>query len=192
MAEKNPRIDAYIAKSAAFAKPILNRIRKLVHAACPRVEESIKWNAPFYLHQGILLATPAFKQHCSLIFWKGRLFLGKDRRELRRLRALSDLPSDRILRGYLRKAIALNEAGVRNRVRTRPSAKKPVPLPADFRAALAKNKKAVAAFPQFSPSRRREYVAWITGARRPETRNRRIKTAVQWIAGGKAFNWKYR
>ena len=89
MPKKDPRIDAYIAKSADFAKPILNRIRRLVHAACPQVEETIKWNSPFFLHQGIMLTMPAFKQHCSLIFWKGKLFLSKDQKtNLRRLISL--------------------------------------------------------------------------------------------------------
>ena len=98
MPKKDPRIDAYIARAADFAKPILNRIRKLVHAACPDVEETIKWNSPFFEHDGILLATPAFKRHCALIFWKGRLFLSKDQKtKLRRLTSISDLPGDKIL-----------------------------------------------------------------------------------------------
>ncbi|HEU5396510.1 MAG TPA: YdeI/OmpD-associated family protein [Verrucomicrobiae bacterium] len=189
---RNPRIDAYIAKSADFAKPILSRVRKLIHAVCPRVEETLKWKTPFYLHEGILLGTPAFKQHCALIFWKGRLFLGKERQGLRRLKSAADLPSDRVLRGYLRQAIALNESGGKNPGRTRPAAKKPVAVPSDFRAALKKNKKALAAFDRFSPSCRREYLVWITGAKQAETRVRRIKTALEWIAAGKSYNWKYR
>jgi len=69
MPKKDPRVDDYIAKSAGFARPILARIRKLVHAACPDVTETIKWNSPFYERKGILVCTPAFKQHCALIFW---------------------------------------------------------------------------------------------------------------------------
>lgn len=93
MPKPDPRVDAYIAKSADFARPILNRIRKLVHAACPDAVETIKWNAPFFEHKGILLTVPAFKQHCALIFWKGRLFLGKDREKLRRITSTADLPA---------------------------------------------------------------------------------------------------
>lgn len=35
MPNVEPRVDAYIERSAEFAKPILRHIRKLVHAACP-------------------------------------------------------------------------------------------------------------------------------------------------------------
>jgi uncharacterized protein YdeI (YjbR/CyaY-like superfamily) len=190
MPKKDPRIDAYIARAADFAKPILQRVRKLIHAACPQVEETMKWSSPFFLHRGILIATPAFKQHCRLIFWKGRLFLGKERRKFGRLTSLADLPADKILRGYIKKAVELNETGIKNPARKKTKPKKTV-VPEDFLAALRKNKKALVAFEKFSPSCRREYVEWIIEARREETRAKRIKTAIQWIATGKSRNWKY-
>ena len=191
MPKKNPRIDAYVAQSANFAKPILNRIRKLVHAVCPDVQETIKWNLPFYEYKGILLATPAFKQHCALIFWKGRLFLGKDQKAtLRRLTTLSELPGDKILTGYIKKAAALNEAGIKA-ARPKPKAKKAVVVPDYFLAALKKNKKALAAFEDFSPSHKREYVEWITEAKREKTRAKRIKAAIKQMTQGKSLNWKY-
>ncbi|MGH7993930.1 MAG: DUF1801 domain-containing protein, partial [Limisphaerales bacterium] len=102
MAKKDPRVDTYVTKSADFAKPILNRIRKLVHAACADVTETIKWNSPFYEHKGILIATPAFKKHCALIFWKGRLFLSKDQKiKFRRITSPADLPGNKILNGWI-------------------------------------------------------------------------------------------
>jgi hypothetical protein len=113
MPKKSPLVDAYIAKSADFAKPILKRIRKLVHATCPQMEEAIKWSSPFFVHKGVLVAMPAFKQHCALIFWKGKLILGKERAKYRRLTSLADLPADKVLLGYIRKAVELNEAGVK-------------------------------------------------------------------------------
>jgi uncharacterized protein YdeI (YjbR/CyaY-like superfamily) len=189
--KKNPRIDAYVARSANFAKPILNRIRKLVHAACPDVAETLKWNSPFYEYQGILLATPAFKKHCALIFWKGRLFLGKDQKaRLRRLTTLSELPGDKILTGYIRKAVALNEARIKA-ARPKPKAKKAVVVPDYFLAALKKSKKALAVFENFSPSHKREYVEWIAEAKREETRARRIQAALKLMTQGKSRNWKY-
>ena len=191
MPKKNPRIDAYIARSADFAKPILDRIRRLVHAACPDVQETIKWNLPFYEYKGILLATPAFKQHCALIFWKGRLFLGKDQKAtLRRLTTLSELPGDKILTGYIKKAAALNEAGIKA-ARPKPKAKKAVVVPDYFLAALKKSKKALAVFENFSPSHKREYVEWIAEAKREETRARRIQAALKLMTQGKSRNWKY-
>jgi uncharacterized protein YdeI (YjbR/CyaY-like superfamily) len=191
MPKKDPRVDAYIAKSADFARLILNRIRQLVHAACPDVEETIKWRAPFFVHKGSLIAMPAFKRHCALIFWKGRLFLNKDQKtKLRRLTSISELPGDKILTGYIRKAVELNEAGIKT-PRPRPKAKKAVVMPDYFQAVLGKNKKALAVFRNFSSSHKREYVEWITEAKREETRTRRIQTAVDWLAKGKSRNWKY-
>jgi uncharacterized protein YdeI (YjbR/CyaY-like superfamily) len=191
MPKKDPRVDAYIAKSADFARPILNRIRKLVHAACPNVEETIKWHAPFFVHKGNLITLPAFKRHCALIFWKGRLFLNKDQKtKLRRLTSISELPGDKILTGYIRKAVEVNEAGIKI-PRPRPKAKKAVVVPDYFQAVLGKNKKALAVFENFSPSHKREYVEWITEAKREETRTKRIQTAVDWLVQGKSWNWKY-
>ena len=192
MPRKDPRIDAYIARSADFARPILNRLRRLVHAACPVVEETIKWHAPFYLHRGILLATPAFKKHCAVIFWKSRWLLDRDQKaKLRRLGSSADLPGDKFLLGCIRKAVGLNKAGVKSAARAKPKAKSAPVVPDDFQAALRKSKKAQSAFANFSPSHKREYVEWIAGAKREETRARRIRTALSWLAQGKSRNWKY-
>ena len=190
MSKKDSRVDTYIAKSADFAKPILTRIRRLVHAACPDVLETIKWSSPFYEHKGILIATPAFKKHCALIFWKGKFFLGKERCKFRHLTSLADLPGDKILTGYIRQAVAFNKAGVKA-PRPKSKAKKEIAVPDYFLAALKKNKKSLAVFENFSPSCKREYIEWITEAKREETRVSRIKTAIGWIARGKSRNWKY-
>jgi len=191
MPKRDPRIDAYIANAADFAKPMLNRIRRLVHAVCPDVAETIKWNSPFYEHEGILLMTPAFKHHCALIFWKGKLIFSNDQKaKLRHLTSLADLPGDKILTGYIRNAVELNAAGVRI-PRIKPAAKKEMAVPAYFLTALRKNKKAWASFENFSPSHKREYIGWITDAKRAETRARRVKKTIEWLAKGKSRNWKY-
>ena len=193
MSKKNPRVDAYIAQAADFAKPILLRLRQLVHAACPDVTETIKWSAPFYEHQGILIATPAFKNHCALIFWKGKLILGRgdERKKLRKVKSPADLPADKILTAYLKQAVALNEAGVRT-PRRQPKPKGKLVVPDYFLAVLKKNRKALAVFENFSPSCKREYVEWLTEAKREETRAQRLKTAMLWLAAGKPRHWKYR
>jgi hypothetical protein len=196
MSKKDPRVDAYIAKAADFAKPILIRIRKLVHTACPDVTETIKWNAPFYEHKGILICTPAFKKHCALIFWKGKLIFKelpvKDnpRKKFRRLTSNADLPGDKILTGYIRQAVELNESGLKT-PRSKPKPKPKLVVPDYFLAALKKNKKSLATFGKFSPSCKEEYVEWITEAKREQTRIKRMQTAIQWLAAGKSRNWKY-
>ena len=193
VSKKDPRVDAYIARSADFAKPILTRVRKLIHAACPNVEETIKWNFPFFTYKGILAGTPAFQKHCALIFWKGKLILGNERKKFQRLSSPADLPGDKILLGYIRKAIELNETGIKTAARPKAKAKtKATPAPDDFTIVLNKNKKSLATFEKLSPSHKREYIEWITQAKREETRTRRIQTAVKWLAEGHSFNWKYR
>src|SRR6185312_9083609 len=108
MPTKDPRVGAYIEKAPDFAKPILTRLRTLAHKACPDVEETMKWRMPFFAHEGILFGMAAFKQHCSVHFWKGKLVLGASEQNkgfgnLGHAKALSDLPSDKILLGYIKK-----------------------------------------------------------------------------------------
>src|SRR5205807_2711316 len=78
MGTRDPRVDAYIAKAADFAKPILTELRETVHAACPDVEETMKWSFPHFMHQGMLCSMAAFKQHAVFGFWKGSLIVKDD------------------------------------------------------------------------------------------------------------------
>jgi|SRR6185503_17517009 uncharacterized protein YdeI (YjbR/CyaY-like superfamily) len=196
MQHNDPRVDGYIAQAADFARPILRHLRKLVHAACPAVQETMKWNCPHFEHQGVLLGMAAFKKHCVVNFWKGKLLMDERPNEdcamgqFGRLTSLDDLPGDKTLTGYIQRAVELNEAGVKTPSRVKP--KKELVVPDYFMAAVRKNKAALATFKKFSPSCKREYVAWITEAKREETRAKRLKTAVKWMAQGKQHNWKYR
>jgi len=90
---KDPRVDAYIARSADFAKPILKNIRAAVHKACPGITETIKWGVPAYVDdRGILCMTAAFKRHCGWVFWTGRKPASVDAKALRRISAADELP----------------------------------------------------------------------------------------------------
>ena len=64
----DPRIDAYIAKAAPFAQPILSHLRDIVHAACPEVVETVKWGMPYFTWNGNLCHMAAFTQHCAFGF----------------------------------------------------------------------------------------------------------------------------
>ena len=195
MASRNPGVDAYIAKSADFAKPILTRIREIVHEACPDVEETLKWGMPAFDYKGMMCGMAAFKQHCTLGFWKGSLIFPEKRNadamgQFGRITTVSDLPSKKELTRYIKLAMKLNDEGVKVERQKKP--KKPdIPVPAYVRAALKKNKKANDAFEGFSPSHRREYLEWITDAKTEATRERRLNTALEWMAEGKSRNWKY-
>jgi uncharacterized protein YdeI (YjbR/CyaY-like superfamily) len=195
------RVDEYIAKSADFAKPILIHLRQLLHKTCPDVQETIKWGFPVFEYRGPLCHMASFKQHCVFGFWKAALM--KDKKlmknaksetamgHLGKLTSLKDLPSDKPLIANIKEAMRLNDAGVKITSVKKPSAKKEIKTPDDFLAALKMNKKALATFEGFSPSHKREYVEWIAEAKRDETRNNRIKQAIEWMAEGKPRNWKY-
>ena len=194
---KDARIDAYVANSPEFARPILEHFREVVHAACPRVVETIKWGHPSFEHGGPLCGMAAFKQHCRIGFPKGALL---DEGGLEKLDAnmgaymhvttVKDLPSRAVLSRMVQQAASLNEQGVRA-PRADRSPKPEIAMPDDLTAALKKNRKALTAFEAFPPSHRREYVEWITGAKREETRQKRLATAISQIAEGKPQNWKY-
>lgn len=196
MAPRDKRIDAYIAKAAPFAKPILAHLRGVVHEACPDVEETLKWGAPAYTHHGILCITAAFKAHCALVLWRAPLIVGavksRDARgHFGRITAVKDLPSRKVLIGLLKQGVKLNESGTKTSQRVKGKPKKAVATPADLAAGLKKSAKAGAEWAAFSPSCKREYIDWITEAKRPATRAERLKTTLQWVAQGKQRNWKY-
>lgn len=196
MGTRDPRIDAYIAKSADFAKPILTWLRATVHTACPAVEETMKWSSPHFMYEGMLCGMAAFKSHCAFGFWKASLILENERNKeamghFGRITSLDDLPPRKVLIGYIKKAMELNEKGIKAPTRTKRAPKPEAAVPKDMAGALAKNKKARAAFDNFSKSHRREYVEWITEAKTEATRERRLETAIGWMAEGKSRNWKY-
>jgi uncharacterized protein YdeI (YjbR/CyaY-like superfamily) len=198
MSEKDPRIDIYIKKAAPFARPILRHVRKLVHAGCPEVQETMKWSMPHFEHHGIMLGMAAFKEHCSVGFWKGELILGKragsdgGMGHFGKITSLKELPSDQKFLKYVRKAAALNEQGIKKPAELKPkSARRELTIPEYFHAALSKNKKAATAFEAFSYTNKKEYLDWLTEAKREETRSQRLQTAIAWLAEGKVRNWKY-
>ncbi len=194
-------MDAYIASAPDYAKPILNHLRALVHEACPEVEETMKWSRPSFLHKGgILCGMSAFKHHCAFGFWLYELLLDmKDKSsaewdgmgQFGRLTSLADLPSDKQLLALIRKAVQLNESGAKRPAALRPTVKKELIVPDYLTAALKQNKKALAAFEAFSYSHKKEYVEWISEAKREETRQKRIETMIGWLTEGKSRHWKY-
>jgi hypothetical protein len=197
MGTKDPRVDAYIARQADFARPVLAYVRAVVHEGCPEVQETIKWGVPSFEHHGILCGMAAFKAHLQFGFWKHDLVVGgraMDGMGFGKFSRIDELPSRTKLVAYVKKAARLNEQGVKAPwmiARAQKKTKPAIRMPADLRAALARSKKAQAAYDAFSPSHRREYLEWITEARGADTRARRIAQAIEWMREGKSRNWKY-
>jgi uncharacterized protein YdeI (YjbR/CyaY-like superfamily) len=202
MGRRDPRIDAYIAAAAPFARPILTRFRGAVHAACPDVTETMKWNIPHFDYKGIMAAMAAFKKHCVVGFWKARLMSDPDRLfespgsksamgQLGRLSSVDALPTKRVLVKYVREAMALNDSGIKITRPARPRSRRRIAVPHVLKLALSANARARKTFEQFTPGHKREYIEWITEAKTEETRRRRLETAIAWMEEGKPRNWKY-
>ena len=196
------RIDAYIAKAQLFAQPILKHIRELVHKACPGAEETMKWSFPHFDYKGSMMCSMAsFKQHMAFGFWKASIMKDPDKiletkdREamghLGRITNLKDLPADKVMIKYIKEAVRLNDEGINLKPKAKPKDKKELEVPDYFTKELKKNKKALKTFDDFRYSHKKEYVEWITQAKTEETRSKRMKTAIEWLAEGKARNWKY-
>ncbi len=195
MAKKDPRVDAYIERSADFAKPILRYLRSAAFSASPDVEETVKWGMPHYTYKGILFGMGAFKEHCAFGFWKSSLVVGSTAKDgmgnFGKIRSVADLPSKSVLSGYVRKAMKLNAEGIKSPRRVKAASPRPVVIPPELAAALRKNKAAATTFKSFSPSNQREYTEWISSAKGSDTRKLRLDTAIEWMAEGKTRNWKY-
>jgi uncharacterized protein YdeI (YjbR/CyaY-like superfamily) len=193
---RDPRVDAYIARAQPFARPILEHVRNRVHKVLPSVEEALKWSMPAYTLGGkIVLITAAFKAHMALNFWRGQELRGDAADadamgQFGKVTSLEDLPPDKELDALILKAAELAKSAPAPR-KTK-HAPKPAPeLHPEFAAALAKAPKSKAALDDFPPSAQRDYFEWISEAKQPATRAKRIATAVEWLGEGKRRHWKY-
>lgn len=200
MKNTSPDVDRYIEKAAPFARPILERIRKAFHKAHPDVQETMKWSVPHFEYKGVLGSMAAFKQHVGWGFWKASLMndphgilaapgehaaMGGSR-----VTDVSEIPSEKILVQYVREAIRLNEEGIKVQRAPR-AAPRTLEVPEDLSVALKKMPAARKTFEAFSPSHRHEYIEWITEAKQPATREKRLAQTVEWLTEGKSRNWKY-
>jgi uncharacterized protein YdeI (YjbR/CyaY-like superfamily) len=193
---RDPRIDAYIARQADFARPILDHLRRIVHEAAPEVEETIKWSMPHFTYKGRLFAgMAAFKAHATFGLWQASAVLGSTGSEREamgqfgRLASVGDLPAEDELKAIVRRAAEHAQEPSTPRPKKPPKA--PLETPPELNAALDCNPAARATFDGFPPSCRRDYVEWVVEAKRPETRDKRIAQAIEWLAEGKKRHWKY-
>lgn len=197
------RIDAYIAKAAPFAKPILEHIRKIVHETSPLLTETIKWGMPFFEYKGPVCMMAAFKQHCAFGFWKASrlndpnhlLNPGEDTAagSFGRVYAISDLPGNDALRDFILQTIEINNSEKNApAVKKAPAEKKELIVPDYFISRLNEHPKAKDTYEKFSPSHKKEYVEWIVDAKTDATREKRLTEAMQMMEEGKSRMWKYR
>jgi hypothetical protein len=199
-------VDAYIAKAAPFAQPILRHLRDVMHEGAPGLVEGMKWSHAFFMLPGprgevILGNMAAFKAHCSFGLWGTEITQklradsvasGGSMGSFGKIASLDDLPARAKLVTYVKEAARAITTGDRTKAWSRPRVAKPeAAVPEALQSALKKNRAAAKIFSAKGPGWRREYCDWIVGAKREETRAKRVTQAVAWIAEGKGLNWKY-
>lgn len=166
----------------------------------PDLTESIKWNNLCFSGRKLVCGVAACKRHLALFFFRGtelpdpaRLFTvgGENNTNVRSVRITSLEGFNRAaLRELLRAAVELDADPM---IPPAPKVKrKPWPMPDFFKKALAEKRHRVAAenFRRFSPTYQREYVVWLTLAKLPETRERRLKETLAALARGR--KWEQR
>jgi uncharacterized protein YdeI (YjbR/CyaY-like superfamily) len=141
----------------------------------------------------------AFKAHCGFGFWhrgmKKVVAAHKTTRDaamgsLGRITSRDELPSNKAMIALVLAAARLNESGAPS-PRSATGVKKEPPVPRELAGALKSNRPAARTFAALRPSHRKEYIEWIAGAKRDETRQKRLTTALQWLSEGKPLHWKY-
>lgn len=197
---KNTAVDEYISRQAPFAQEIILHLRDVIHQSSSGVSETIKWRHPCFESNGLVCAIAAFKQHVNFSFFKGKLlndsaqlFSKNNNNELAALKftTLNDIPVDDILINYLRQALALNNSGNVSKKKVERKDKADLTIPEDLASALIDNSVAKELFNGFSYSKQKDYIEWLTSAKREATRTKRLITAVKWISEGKSRHWKY-
>ncbi len=117
---KDPRVDEYIGKLPAWQQEICQRVRDLVHAADPEVEETIKRSVqPYFVLRGNIAALLAAKDHVNVFLYdpiapdpEGIITGGHDNKTGRAVAYRKDEPiNERALSAMFRAIIANNRAG---------------------------------------------------------------------------------
>ncbi len=193
--DASAKIDTYIAQAPAFARPICTRLRAVIHETDPTIREDWKWG-PNFNKKGMVCGFGAFKDHVTLTFFMGALLRdphrilehGGKNRHNRSIKFTSPAQVDeRLLMGYIKEAIRINEKGIKSRPRP-----PRIVLPPDLKKALAASKKATEQFSRLAHTHKKEYVNWVKDAKKKDTRKKRVKQAVVRIARGIKMHEMYR
>lgn len=190
------RVEEYIGKAKPEFQTILLALRDTLQSGEYGLEEGWKWNAPNYAHKGMVCWLAHFKGHVGLNFFKGSLIedkhglyddacMDKGNRMIK-FRTIDDVDTSKLAH-YIFEAIRLNIDDVK-------VAKKEIKndIPDDLAAALASAPDfAREFFSGLAPSYKRDYIEWITSAKREATRAKRLATTIEWLSEGKRKNWKY-
>ena len=195
------KINLYIAERPEWQRKVLVRLRQLIHSASDEVEENWRWNAPHFDHDGIMLGMVAFKHHVAVWFHKGALVQGpkglfgekekgSDKGMLGYKLSESDQIDEKAFLDLVKQAIKVNQSGAKL-ADSKPT-RKALVVPPDLEGCLKKNEEAWRHWERFNYTHKKEYVEWITDAKKEETRKRRIAQALEMIREGTSKEEKYK
>ena len=180
----NP-IDNYIQSAPEFSQSILLHFRKLVHHSIPDIEEKIKWGFPHFIYKKeVICSMAAFSKHCAFSFPKATIMKDKTLLEkaqteeamghFGKIKTIEDLPSDSKIKSYLNESVSLIGKKLEKK---KPTTK----IPDVLNTLLSKNKKAFEKFSSMSPSHQKEYINYITEAKKEETQIRRAEKVLEML-----------
>ena len=185
--QRNPKVDEYIAKQADFAQPILQHVREVAHKALPAGEEGLKWGVPYFIVNGKnAVGMAAFKKHASVMVCSTET-AGGGMGNFGKLTAVEELPAEEELIAQFQQSAK----DVQSPKTSMPKPKAALDTPEDLAKVLDDTPGARDVFDNFTDAQRRDYIEWVTSAKREATREKRVATAAEWISEGKRRNWKY-
>lgn len=180
--------DEWLETCPDFSAPLAEQLTEWILHWEPDLTESIKWNNLCFSGRKLVVGLSACQHHLALFFFRGTelpdpagLFSpgGENNTNIRSVRLTTlDGLNRNALRALLHAAVALDADPT---LPPLPKIKrKPWPMPAFFKQALAekRNHAAAAGFRALSPSCQREYLVWVSTAKQPETRARRLKETL--------------
>ncbi len=192
MSEPQPDVDAFVARAKKWQGE-MQKLRSIL-LDCG-LDEELKWGKPCFMVDGknVAIIQP-FKEHCSLMFFKGALLKdshgllrsqGENTQSALRLEFTSEAQIKKtVLASYVRQVIAVEQAELKVEFK----AKRDLELPEELTQVLKKNKKLAKAFEALTPGRQRAYVMHFNGAKQSTTRSSRIEKCIPDILAGKGLN----
>lgn len=161
------------------------------------LEEQVKWGMPCYtLKNKNILMIAAFKDYCSINFFKGSLLQDSEQllvnagensqqAKLFKVQNINQITDNRThLRNYIFEAIEIEKAGLKT------TAKKvsDFEFPIEFLEKLNADSNLKKAFESLTPGRQKSFLIHFNQAKQSKTKISRIEKAIPSILKGKGFN----
>lgn len=192
MSTPNPKVDAYLSRAKAWRGEI-QKLRTIL-LDCG-LDEDLKWGKPCFAFEGANVAIiQPFKEHCSLMFFKGVLLQdnqgllrsqGENTQSAMRLEFTSEGQITKaVVKSYAKQAIEVEKAGLKVEFR----AKRELELPEELTQIFKKDSKLAKAFYALTPGRQRAYVMHFASAKQSQTRSARINKCIPKILAGIGIN----